>query len=112
MNQGLICMSTERIIVVETVADEFAARFKETAGGMAVGDPRDGNTPIGAVVDKRTVDCVSVLIRDALDKRAEDLVGGNADGVLMPAHVIDKVTPEMRLFRDESFGPIVAITRA
>lgn len=112
MNQGQICMSTERIIVVETVADEFAARFKEKAGGMAVGDPRDGNTPLGAVVDKRTVECVSVLIRDALDKGAEQLVGGNADGVLMPAHVIDKVTPEMRLFRDESFGPIVAITRA
>lgn len=112
MNQGQICMSTERIIVVETVADEFAARFKEKAGGMAVGDPRDGNTPLGAVVDKRTVECVSVLIRDALDKGAEQLVGGNAEGVLMPAHVIDKVTPEMRLFRDESFGPIVAITRA
>lgn len=112
MNQGQICMSTERIIVVETIADEFAARFKEKAGGMAVGDPRDGNTPLGAVVDKRTVECVSVLIRDALDKGAEQLVGGNADGVLMPAHVIDKVTPEMRLFRDESFGPIVAITRA
>ncbi|SRR5690554_1285392 len=112
MNQGQICMSTERIIVVDAVADEFAARFREKVGGMAVGDPRDGNTPLGAVVDKRTVECVSALIQDALGKGAEQLVGGDADGVLMPAHVIDKVTPEMDLFRDESFGPVVAISRA
>ena len=112
MNQGQICMSTERIIVVDAVADEFAARFKEKVGGMAVGDPREGNTPLGAVVDQRTVDCVSSLIQDALGKGAEQLVGGDANGVLMPAHVIDKVTPEMNLFRDESFGPVVAITRA
>ena len=112
MNQGQICMSTERIIVVDAVADEFAARFKAKVGGMAVGDPREGNTPLGAVVDQRTVDCVSSLIQDALGKGAEQLVGGDANGVLMPAHVIDKVTPEMNLFRDESFGPVVAITRA
>ena len=112
MNQGQICMSTERIIVVDAVADEFAKRFKEKVGRMAVGDPREGKTPLGAVVDQRTVDCVSALIQDALGQGAEQLVGGAADGVLMPAHVIDKVTPEMKLFRDESFGPVVAITRA
>ena len=112
MNQGQICMSTERIIVVDAVADEFAKRFKEKVGGMAVGDPREGKTPLGAVVDQRTVDCVSALIQDALGQGAEQLVGGETEGVLMPAHVIDKVTPEMKLFRDESFGPVVAITRA
>jgi acyl-CoA reductase-like NAD-dependent aldehyde dehydrogenase len=112
MNQGQICMSTERIIVVDAVADEFAKRFKAKVGGMAVGDPREGNTPLGAVVDQRTVDCVRALIEDALGRGAEQLVGGETEGVLMPAHVIDKVTPEMKLFRDESFGPVVAITRA
>jgi acyl-CoA reductase-like NAD-dependent aldehyde dehydrogenase len=112
MNQGQICMSTERIIVVDAVADEFARRFKEKVGGMAVGDPREGNTPLGAVVDQGTVDCVRALIEDALGNGAEQLVGGETEGVLMPAHVIDKVTPEMKLFRDESFGPVVAITRA
>jgi acyl-CoA reductase-like NAD-dependent aldehyde dehydrogenase len=112
MNQGQICMSTERIIVVDAVAHEFAARFKEKVGGMAVGDPREGNTPLGAVVDQGTVDCVRALIEDALGHGAEQLVGGETEGVLMPAHVIDRVTPEMKLFRDESFGPVVAITRA
>jgi acyl-CoA reductase-like NAD-dependent aldehyde dehydrogenase len=112
MNQGQICMSTERIIVVESVADDFARRFKEKVSTMPVGDPREGKTPLGAVVDAKTVDCVKGLIADALASGAEQLVGGEASGVLMPAHVIDKVTPAMRLFRDESFGPVVGITRA
>ncbi|HWI85924.1 MAG TPA: aldehyde dehydrogenase [Sphingomonas sp.] len=112
MNQGQICMSTERIIVVDAVADAFAARFKAKVATMAVGDPREGRTPLGAVVDHKTVDCVFGLIEDALRAGAEQLNGGPADGVLMPAHVIDRVTPHMRLFREESFGPVVAITRA
>ena len=113
MNQGQICMSTERIIVVEAVADEFAAKFKEKVGGMAVGDPREGKTPLGAVVDVKTVECVESLIEDALGQGAEQLVGGDTtSNVLMPAHVVDKVTPSMKLFRNESFGPVVAIVRA
>jgi acyl-CoA reductase-like NAD-dependent aldehyde dehydrogenase len=103
----------ERIIVVEAVADAFAARFKEKVGGMAVGDPRDGNTPLGAVVEAKTIAVVKSLIEDALAKGAEQLTGGETThNVLMPAHVIDRVTPDMRLFRDESFGPVVGIVRA
>jgi len=112
MNQGQICMSTERIIVVDAVADAFAEKFAAKAKTMAVGDPRQGKTPLGAVIDRKTVDCVRGLVDDALAQGADQLVGGEADGVLMPAHVIDRVTPEMRLFREESFGPVVAITRA
>jgi benzaldehyde dehydrogenase (NAD) len=113
MNQGQICMSTERIIVVDAVADEFAARFKDKVASMAVGDPREGTTPLGAVVDRRTVECVSSLIEDALASGAQQLTGGETThNVLMPAHVIDRVTPEMRLFREESFGPVVAVIRA
>ena len=112
MNSGQICMSTERIIVVDAVADAFAIKFREKVGSMPVGDPRAGKTPLGAVVDQKTVDTVRSLIDDALASGAEMLVGGEAKGVLMPAHVIDKVTPGMKLFRDESFGPVVGITRA
>jgi benzaldehyde dehydrogenase (NAD) len=112
MNSGQICMSTERIIVVDAVADAFAEKFKAKVSTMPVGDPREGKTPLGAVVDQKTVDCVRGLIDDALAAGAQQLVGGEANGVLMPAHVIDKVTPSMRLFRDESFGPVVGIIRA
>ena len=79
---------------------------------MAVGDPREGKTPLGAVVDLKTTETVRSLVADALAKGAEQIVGGDGDGVLMPAHVIDKVTTGMRLFRDESFGPVVGIIRA
>jgi acyl-CoA reductase-like NAD-dependent aldehyde dehydrogenase len=112
MNSGQICMSTERIIVVDAVADAFVAKFSEKVGAMPVGDPREGKTPLGAVIDRKTVDHVKALIADAVGQGAEQVNGGEADGVLMPAHVIDKVTPAMKLFRDESFGPVVGITRA
>jgi len=113
MNQGQICMSTERIIVVDAVADEFARRFKAKVETMPVGDPAAGNTPLGAVVDMKTVDKCYALIDDALTKGAVLLIGGETtDNVLMPAHLVDKVTPEMKLFREESFGPVVGIARA
>lgn len=112
MNQGQICMSTERIIVVDAVADDFVEKFAAKVGTMAVGDPREGKTPLGAVVDQKTVDHCRALIEDAVSAGAKQVNGGDADGVLMPAHVIDHVTPEMKLFRDESFGPVVGIIRA
>jgi acyl-CoA reductase-like NAD-dependent aldehyde dehydrogenase len=113
MNQGQICMSTERIIVVDPVADEFARLFAEKVKGMPVGDPAAGKTPLGAVVDRKTVDKCYALIEDAVGKGAELLTGGETtQNVLMPAHLVDKVTPDMKLFRDESFGPVVGISRA
>ncbi len=112
MNQGQICMSTERIIVVDAVADAFAAKFAAKTKGMATGDPREGTTPLGAVVDVKTVTHVNALIDDALGKGATLLSGGRADSILMPATVVDGVTDTMALYRDESFGPVVALIRA
>ncbi|PQA88743.1 aldehyde dehydrogenase [Hyphococcus luteus] len=112
MNQGQICMSTERIIVVDAVADEFARKFTEKAKSLATGDPREGKTPLGAVVDKKTVQNVNALIDDAASKGAKILTGGTADSVLMPATVVDGVTADMKIYRDESFGPVVGVIRA
>lgn len=112
MNSGQICMSTERIIVVDSIADAFVEKFAAKVGAMPVGDPREGKTPLGAVVDRKTVDHVASLVADAVGAGAVQVNGGESDGVLMPAHVIDKVTPAMKLFRDESFGPVVGIVRA
>lgn len=112
MNQGQICMSTERIIVVDAVADAFVEKFAAKAAGLAVGDPREGKTPLGAVVDLKTVAHVQGLVTDAVADGAVQLCGGPARGVLMPATVVDKVTPAMRLFREESFGPVVGVVRA
>jgi benzaldehyde dehydrogenase (NAD) len=112
MNQGQICMSTERIIVVDAVADAFVEKFAAKAASLAVGDPREGKTPLGAVVDLKTVAHVQGLVADAVEAGAVQVSGGPAKGVLMPATVVDRVTPAMRLFREESFGPVVGVIRA
>jgi acyl-CoA reductase-like NAD-dependent aldehyde dehydrogenase len=112
MNQGQICMSTERIILVSAIADAFVEAFGAKAKSMQTGDPRDGTAPLGAVVDTRTVRHVNDLIDDALSKGARLIAGGRAESVLMPATVIDGVKSTMKLYREESFGPIVGIIRA
>jgi benzaldehyde dehydrogenase (NAD) len=112
MNQGQICMSTERIVVVEAVAGQFAEKLKNKAVSLAVGDPREGQTPLGALVDRKAVLHVESLVQDAIEKGAVMLAGGESKGVLMPATVVDRVTPAMRLFREESFGPVAALVRA
>ena len=103
MNQGQICMSTERIIVVDAVAEAFAEKFRAKANSLP---------PLGAVVDAKTVSHVNALLADALDKGATALTGGPQDNVLMGPTVVDGVTSAMNLYRDESFGPIVAMIRA
>lgn len=112
MNQGQICMSTERLVVVDAVADKFAEKLAEKVKNMPCGDPREGNTPLGAVVDLNTVERVNGLINNAVETGASLLAGGAADSVLMPATLIDKVTPDMDIYSTESFGPVVAMIRA
>jgi benzaldehyde dehydrogenase (NAD) len=112
MNQGQICMSTERVIVVEAIAAEFIRKFAIKAQSMPAGDPRDGKAPLGAVFDQKTVTHVNALIDDATTRGAKIVAGGKADGVVMPATVVDGVTSAMNLYRDESFGPVVAVIRA
>jgi acyl-CoA reductase-like NAD-dependent aldehyde dehydrogenase len=97
MNAGQICMSTERIIVVEAVADEFARRFGEKAASMPV-------PAVGQQIDEVAEGSARALIEDALAQGARTIASE-------PATVIDGITPEMRLYRDESFGPVVGIIR-
>jgi acyl-CoA reductase-like NAD-dependent aldehyde dehydrogenase len=112
MNQGQICMSTERIIVHEAVAGEFVRRFSAKAKSLSTGDPREGKTPLGAVVDLKTVRHVNHLIEDAAAKGAAITAGGKAESILIPATVVDGVTASMNIYRDESFGPVVGIIHA
>ena len=112
MNQGQICMSTERIIVVESVADEFVKRFAAKAKTLVAGDPGEGKTPLGAVVDKAATERLQRLVKDAVEKGGLHVVDGKADGVVVSANVVDKVTPKMAIYSEESFGPVVGIVRA
>jgi benzaldehyde dehydrogenase (NAD) len=108
-HQGQICMSTERLIVDESVADALAERLAERARGLAVGDPRDPGTQIGPLINDAAMKRVTGLVRDAVSKGATALSGGQADGRCFPPTVLTGVTPEMRLYAEESFGPLVSM---
>jgi acyl-CoA reductase-like NAD-dependent aldehyde dehydrogenase len=111
-NSGQICMSTERVIVDEKVADQFGAKLAQRVAALPVGDPRKGDFVLGSVVGRPTVERVQKLVRDAVGKGAKVLCGGEStDGTIMKGVVVDRVTPDMSLFREESFGPQVSITR-
>jgi vanillin dehydrogenase len=110
-NSGQICMSTERVIIDEKVADEFATKLAKRVAALPSGDPRKGDFVLGAVVGKPTVDRVQKLVSEAVAKGAKVLCGGESDGTIMKGIVVDKVTQDMSIFREESFGPQVSITR-
>ncbi|MBK9251131.1 MAG: aldehyde dehydrogenase [Proteobacteria bacterium] len=113
MHQGQICMSTERIIVTAGIADEFLKRFVAKVKTLQVGDPTKGNFPIGACVDAKTVDHVKALITDATAKGAKVLTGGTGSGgAFFEPTVVDGVTKGMRIYGEESFGPVVGVLRA
>ncbi len=110
-NQGQICMSTERIVVDDKIADEFVARFAAKAKSLSVGDPREGKAILGSVVDRSAADRVTSLVLDAVSKGARLAAGGTVNGTLINAHVLDHVTPEMRIYEEESFGPVTTVVR-
>jgi acyl-CoA reductase-like NAD-dependent aldehyde dehydrogenase len=109
MNSGQICMSTERIVVDRAAAGELGERLRERAGKLVVGDPRDQQTMIGPVVDRGARERLLELIADADAKGARVLAGGDADGNCIAPTVLADVTPEMRVYEEESFGPVVAL---
>jgi acyl-CoA reductase-like NAD-dependent aldehyde dehydrogenase len=111
-NQGQICMSTERIVVDEAVADDFVARFAAKARSLSVGDPREGKAVLGSVVDHAAAERVTQLVLDAVAKGAKLVAGGSINGTLIGAHVLDHVTPAMRIYEEESFGPVTTVVRA
>lgn len=111
VNSGQICMSAERLIVDEKIADDFIGRLVKKATGLPLGDPRKGPTVLGSVVDMSTVQRCNAMIDDALSKGAKLLCGGKAENTLMPATLLDNVTPAMRIYYEETFGPVKAIVR-
>lgn len=110
-NSGQICMSTERLIVDRQIADAFVAQLAAKARGLPLGDPRQGPVVLGSVVDMTTVERCNALIDDALAHGATLVCGGKADTTLMPATLLDHVTPAMKIYREETFAPVKAIVR-
>jgi acyl-CoA reductase-like NAD-dependent aldehyde dehydrogenase len=111
MNQGQICMSTERIVVVDAIADQFVEKFAAKVATLTAGDPLEAAHPLGSLVNTAAAERVEGLIEDAVAKGAT-LIAGGGDGTILNAAALDRVTPQMRIYTEESFGPVAAIIRA
>jgi acyl-CoA reductase-like NAD-dependent aldehyde dehydrogenase len=109
MHQGQICMSTERIVADRSILGDFSARLAQRASALVVGDPRNPETQIGPVVNEGALNRISELVEDARGKGAEVLAGGEADGLMYKPTVLSGVSPDMRIYGEESFGPVVSI---
>ena len=110
MNQGQICMSTERVIVQGAIADEFVAAFAAKANALPAGNPRD-KVVLGSLVSLAAAEKMDELIADAVAKGGKVVAGGTRDGTIVTATLIDNVTPDMRIYSEESFGPVKSIIR-
>lgn len=108
MHSGQICMSTERIVVDEAVADDFVERLAARARQLR---PDTDDSPIASVIDMATVHRCNALIDDALAKGATLLCGGKATDALMAPTLLDHVTADMAIYSEESFGPVKGIVR-
>lgn len=111
LHQGQICMSAGRHLVQEGVAEAYATRMAEKARLLPVGNPATEQVALGPLITDAQAQRVNRILRESLDMGAVLLAGGPSNGRFFPATVVDRVTPEMPLFREEIFGPIVSITR-
>jgi acyl-CoA reductase-like NAD-dependent aldehyde dehydrogenase len=113
MHQGQICMATDRLVVQEKVVAPFVAKLAAKATAMKVGDPQDQSTVIGSMVSTEQAERVRGLIKDAVAKGAKVVCGG-ADGTGPVIHptILTDVTPEMEIYREEIFGPVMIVLKA
>ncbi len=107
-NQGQVCMSTERILVVDSIADAFAAKLRAETEALR---SRSGCAPLGTLISPSAAVRIGSIVEDALDRGAELVTGGELSGGGIQPTVLDHVTPDMRLYSEEAFGPIAGIIR-
>jgi acyl-CoA reductase-like NAD-dependent aldehyde dehydrogenase len=110
-NQGQICMSTERLVVDAKVADAFVDKLAKKAASLRAGDPSDSTSVLGSLIDVSAGQRIKALVDDALAKGARLVTGGQLDGSIMQATLLDGVTRDMRLYHEESFGPVAVVLR-
>ncbi|MEM9474157.1 MAG: aldehyde dehydrogenase family protein [Pseudomonadota bacterium] len=110
-NQGQICMSTERIIVLQAVADAFVEKLLACTARLVAADPAESDAPLGRLINHAAADRVRGMIDDAVSKGARLLVGGEVEGAVMQPAVLDGVSSAMRLYHEESFGPVASVMR-
>ncbi len=108
---GQVCISVQRIYVVDTIYDEFERRFAQRVAGVKVGDPLDPATDLGPMVDDAAVARTDRWVREALADGARALAGGSPDGRTYPPTVLVDVPKEARICGEEAFAPVVNLFR-
>jgi len=112
-NTGQYCCGTERIYVVESVADAFIEKVVDKVKSLRQGS--EGEFDVGAMFWPRQLDLVEAHVQDAIDQGAKALVGGrrnpNLEGLYYEPTVLVDVTHDMRIMEEETFGPVLPIMR-
>ena len=110
MHQGQICMSVEKVLVQDTIFEPFVKRFVERAAKLKMGDPtHDPSCIIGPLINDKQAAKVKEQIDDALAKGARVLLGGQVRGRFVEPTILLGVTPQMKLYQEETFGPVVPV---
>ncbi len=110
-NSGQRCTAVKRILVVESVADEFSRQVVAKAKTLKFGDPMDPATDVGTVINEGAAKLFERRVQDAVGKGAVLLHGGQRDGALYAPAVVDKVPYDCELVHEETFGPVIPIIR-
>lgn len=109
MHQGQICMSTERVIVQRAVADEFTEKFVANTKKLQVGDPRELANCIGPIINDKQLGKIREQVDEALSQGAKLLCGGGNEGRFFEPTILGDVTRDMKVFREETFGPVAPL---
>jgi succinate-semialdehyde dehydrogenase / glutarate-semialdehyde dehydrogenase len=106
---GQCCTAAERILVHESVKEEFIAALTERTKGLRVGDPLDEETDMGPLCTPEVLTRTREHLDDAVAKGASIVLGGGHDGQLHEPTIVDGVTSDMRIAQEETFGPVAPI---
>jgi benzaldehyde dehydrogenase (NAD) len=109
LHQGQICMATGLILAPAAMADDLAAELATKAGRLPVGNPATEQCALGPLISDGQVALVKAIVDDAVAKGAKLLAGGTPNGRMFPATVLSGVTPGMRAFDEEIFGPVAVV---
>ncbi|MCR4526935.1 NAD-dependent succinate-semialdehyde dehydrogenase [Kocuria rhizophila] len=112
LNNGQACTNAKRFIVLEDAYESFVENFTQAVQGVTPGDPTDQKTFLGPLCAVEARDGIMEQVQDAVDKGATVLAGGkklDRPGAWMEATVLADVTPEMRAYAEEIFGPVAVV---
>lgn len=112
-NAGQVCTCPERIFVHEDVHDEFIEKVSNKMSQLTVGDPLDENSDYGAIINQTQLNSIHEKVETAVKNGAKLVLGGQKlqrDGFFYEPTVLDHVNPEDSVFKEEIFGPVLAVT--